>query len=282
MSVRDLGYRAYEGRRFPASHSLSVLYRYAIYRAWRSWLVKLGVLAAVFPLLGFVGVAVFLAQTKMQMQGGAEIAIEAREFVRNLQRWELWMSVSLITLGGSASVVAEDRLQKAFPFFFSKPVTAAQYVAAHILGIGTLVLGVVLIPSLVMWFATVGLAAPEDRVTQAMALLPTVLSALVIPLVVAPLALAASALGKSRGVTMGAWILAFVAPHALAALVDTLAHEPRAYLLSLPALIGALSDAIFRADGSLVWWHAALVLVVLVPGAFYFVMREVERAEVVE
>ena len=41
MSVRDLGYRAYEGPRLPASHNTWVMIRHSLRRAWASWLVKL-------------------------------------------------------------------------------------------------------------------------------------------------------------------------------------------------------------------------------------------------
>ena len=72
MSVRDLGYRAYEGPRLPASHNTWVMIRHSLRRAWASWLVKL----PVFFCLGttvVLGIYYFVVGVLMAQQSGVSL-----------------------------------------------------------------------------------------------------------------------------------------------------------------------------------------------------------------
>ena len=53
MTIRDLGYRGYEGDRLSPSHNTLVLLRHGIRRAWASWLVKIAIFCFWIPMLCF-------------------------------------------------------------------------------------------------------------------------------------------------------------------------------------------------------------------------------------
>ena len=123
MTIRDLGYRPYDGPRLPPSHSVWVLLRYGLGRAWASWLVKLAAFTAWLPVIGF---AIGSAGANAFM---SNVQPEAREMVPELVRMfadeartlsallgiETWFFVSLVTVGAGAGAIAHDRTHRAFP-----------------------------------------------------------------------------------------------------------------------------------------------------------------------
>ena len=57
MTVRDLGYRAYEGELRPASQNVWVMLRYGLWRIWGSWMNRLVVFFFWLPFVLYAGMA---------------------------------------------------------------------------------------------------------------------------------------------------------------------------------------------------------------------------------
>jgi ABC-type transport system involved in multi-copper enzyme maturation permease subunit len=292
MTIRDLGYRPYDGARLPPSNNTWVMLRQSLRRAWGSWLVKLATFLSFGPPLIIAAIVVAGRLFVREMQGDADAdPIEAGRTLRTLFSIQLWLFVSMITVGAGASAIAEDLTYRAFQFYFAKPVTRPQYLAGRMLAVGIWVFAVTFLPALFVDIALVGTAPRETAIEQLALLLPCLAFSLVTALVMASGSVAISSLSTSRALTMSAWVVVFFVPYVLAAIVDAIvtaaAHDeegwPWLYLGSLTGLLGRIGDLIFNveAESPLEWWHAAIVLVVFVAGAQYLAWWRLKRAEVI-
>ncbi len=277
MTVRDLGYRAYEGERLPPSNNTMVLLRYGLRRAWASWLVKIALFLGWIPaLVGAVIVGVSFAT-------GATSWVEPASFVRTLLNWQLWLCVTMITLGAGAGAIAEDLTFKAFQFYFAKPVTPPQYLAGRVVAVGVWSFTLTFGPALLDILALVGTASADQRLTRVGLLLPALVASLLISTVAAVASVGISSLSKSRALTMTAWILLFIVPHAVGSVVDKISHWPWLLLASLPKLLGVVDDALFKVggEGKLQWYYALPILAGVVVGGVALSLYRLRRAEVI-
>ena len=286
MSVRDLGYRAYEGERLPASQNTWVMLRHSLSRAWSSWLVKIAVFLAVGPLLLVGAMYAFNIFVVAQAIHVDPTTIDAGKGVRQLFGWETWLFVLMVTLGAGAPAIAEDLQHKAFQFFFAKPVTAPQYLFGRIGATAIFAFGVTFVPALflVLFEVLVGAPTTDLKLERLALLLPSLLDAVLVSLVTSTIAVALSSLSKSRALTMSAWILLFFVPHVLAGLVSLLGHWDWLYLASVPGVLGILGDALFKQTGehdAVKWFHAAPVAALFVGGAVWLALERLRRAEVI-
>src|SRR5690606_34567511 len=127
-------------------------------------------------------------------------------------------------------------------------------------------------------------APPELRLEWASLVFPALLQSLAIALSVSTVAVGVSALGKSRALTMSAFLLLMLVPHVIASVVDLLGNFPWLKLASLPATLGVLGDALLRTDapsGELTWYHALIALAVWTAGAGTFALHRLRSAEVI-
>src|SRR5690349_9718825 len=110
MTVRDLGYRAYEGARTPPSHNTWVMLRHGLRRVWGSWLVWTAGIIAIFPPVIACGVLWFVEQAAQAGAGrpNAPSAPLANEWLEMLLYVQMWCFLSVITLRAGAAVIAED------------------------------------------------------------------------------------------------------------------------------------------------------------------------------
>lgn len=284
MTVRDLGYRPYEGARLPPSNNAWVMLRHGLSRAWASWLVKIAIFLSGGPLLVFaVYVVLRLWMTRSMGATDALDDFDGSEPLRLLYTSETWLAVSLLTLGAGAPSIAEDLTFRAFQFYFAKPVTPEQYYAGRALAVAIPVFGVTFVPAVLVDITMVAML-PTEHATDALGLLlPCVVYSLVLAVVMGAGSVAVSSLSKSRALTMSAWVLCFVVPHALAAVVDAIGHWPWLYLGSFTGLLGVIADALFRVEteSDLHWWHAAPVLAGFVAGAIALSLHRLRAAEVI-
>jgi hypothetical protein len=287
MTVRDLGYKPYEGERLPASHNTTVMLRQALRRAWASWLVKLSVFLAFGPLLVFGAIYLVYTFVLARASGGGAPPFEAGNFVRDLVRWQTWLFVLPVTLGAGAGAIAEDLTFKAFQFYFAKPVTPPQYLAGRIGAVTIFAFAVTYAPAvaLVVLMTALGPETNELRLERAGLALPALLQCALVAVATGVLSVALSSLSKSRALTMSAWILVFVVPHVIAKLVDLVGDFDWLYLASVPGLLSVIAEALFKTasdDASpLRWYHAAPVLAALVTGGAWLAHERLRRTEVI-
>lgn len=285
MTVRDLGYRPYEGARLPPANNTWVMLRHGLARAWASWLVKIAIFLSLGPLLVFaVYVALRLWVTRSMGAGAEGIPeFDGTEPLRYLYSSETWLAVSLLTLGAGAPAIAEDLTFRAFQFYFAKPVTPEQYYGGRALAVAIPIFGITFLPALLVDVVMVVMSPVESATEMLGLLLPCLVYSLILAIVMGAGSVAISSLSKSRALTMSAWVLCFVVPHALAAVVDAIGHWPWLYLGSFTGLLGVVADALFHVEteSQLHWYHAALVLGVFVAGSIALSLHRLRRAEVI-
>lgn len=286
MTIRDLGYKPYEGARLPPSNNSWVMLRQGLARAWGSWLVKIAIFLSIFPPLIAclaVGAGRYLASQMGQPDETIELGSNA---LRQVFRYETWLVVSLITLGAGAAAIAEDLTFKAFQFYFSKPVTPVQYLAGRVSAIALIIFLITFLGGLFVVLVAGVTAQPEHRLEDFGLIAPLLVYALVLSLFMASGSVAISSLSPSRALTMSAWGLLFVVPHVIAAIVDGIAQGefPWLYLASFTGLLGTIADALFKveSESDLQWFHAAPILVGLAVLGLWGAHERLRRAEVVK
>ncbi len=282
MTVRDLGYRPYQGERLPASQNTRVMLRHALRRAWGSWLVKIALfLSWVPPVVAIAGIGI---RFYIKSQAGDQVPpLDAPTYVHGLYIWQLWLFISLITLGAGASAIAEDLNFKAFQFYFAKPVTPVQYLISRIGAVSILSFSILVVPGTLLLIAISGTIEPELRLESVALILPAVLHAAVISVVLAIASVTVSSFSKSRAFTMSGWILVFLVPHVLASIVFEVSDWPWLRLISLPALLEIVGDAVFKIEPSsdLRWFHALPILVAVCAGGLTLSHRRLRDAKVI-
>ncbi|HEY8428243.1 MAG TPA: hypothetical protein VIL20_07705, partial [Sandaracinaceae bacterium] len=215
MTVRDLGYRAYEGQLLPASHNTWVLLRYGLWRIWGSWINKAVVFCAGLPLMALAILAFarfrLIGREMPDLPANADaisrwfLSPDAADWVRSLTGIQFWFFVTVLTLRSGANVIAEDFTNKAYQFYFAKPVTPVQYLVGRAAALALFVFAVVFVPALLLIVVLAGLG-PEDQVLERLGLaLAALLDGAIVAASCSLLAVAVSALSKSRALTMMAW-----------------------------------------------------------------------------
>jgi ABC-type transport system involved in multi-copper enzyme maturation permease subunit len=284
MSVRDLGYRAYDGQRLPASHNTWVMTRHSLRRAWSSWLVKLPVFFCGGTSV-VLGIYYLVAGVLVSQQTGEPF--DAAPLVRSLVTTQMWLFVPFVALGAGAGAIAQDAVHRAFQFYFAKPVTPAQYLFGRVSAVAFFSALVVVVPGVLLILLMVGYGAPtpEVRLERAGYLLPFLLSTALLSLVMASVSVGFSSLSKSRALTMSSFILVLVVPHVIAGAISLLAKTDWVFLVSLPGLLDVVFDALFKSprepEDHLLWWHAAPVLAAATGGSLYLAHHRLTRAEVI-
>ncbi|MEM9074641.1 MAG: ABC transporter permease subunit [Myxococcota bacterium] len=289
MTVRDLGYQPYEGKRLPASNNTWVMLRHGLGRAWASWMVKTAVFLGWAPFV--VGCGIWAAQwwilQQFAAQGGgaiqAEGAQQAGPFLHSMYNWYVWIFGLMITLGAGAGAISEDLTHRAFQFYFSKPMTVPQYLLGRILAVSLWMFFITFIPGLMMVVAVTGMSPEEARLENFGLILPAFIHSVLIAAVTGVASVGVSSLSKSRALTMSTWVLVFIVPYVLATIVTEVGEWPWLKLLSLPALLAVVGDALFKVprEDALEWFHALPILVAVVVGGMYASILRLRRAEVV-
>jgi ABC-2 type transport system permease protein len=287
MTVRDLGYRAYEGALRPPSDNTWVLLRYGLWRIWGSWINRLAVVIGI--LLPTVVFGVFdvvrwqLAQMNPQMAEQWNRLDPAPE-LRSVVGMTFWFFVTVITMRSGAGVIAEDFTNRAYQFYFAKPVTPIQYLIGRASALAIFVFAVVVIPTTSVALLLANLGPDEDRMERLGLVLPAILDAAIIAVTCSILSIAVSALSKSRALTMTAWALLLLAPFVLASLVEGITDAEWVFLASPPGLLWILGDALFKVHERwehVEWYHALPVLVALNAGGVFLALSRIRKAEVI-
>jgi hypothetical protein len=86
--------------------------------------------------------------------------------MRRLYTIQMWLFVSLVTLGAGASAIAEDLTHRAFQFYFAKPVTPTQYLAGRVGALAVWIFSITFIPAVLLDLALVGTARSADALEQ--------------------------------------------------------------------------------------------------------------------
>ncbi|MCA9580913.1 MAG: ABC transporter permease subunit [Myxococcales bacterium] len=284
MSIRDLGYRSYEGTRLPWTHNTWVLLRHGLRRTWSSRLVKVATVFAWAPaLVTFLYALAKGGLMELAQKSGQSIptlSVDVAAMVQSLLGTQLWLFVFFIAMGAGATVIARDRQIGAFAFYLSKPVRPFQYLLANGGAVILWCVGILFFPAALFVGA---LSAVRSEPEHLWLLLPTFLLALLTSVAVSMISIGVSATSKSRGFTMSLWVVVFVVPEVLGALMERTAMGFWSRIASVPSLLDAIGRGLFRQDdaGELPWSVALVSLTFLVAGTAWAAHRQVTLAEVV-
>lgn len=289
-TIRDLGYRPYEGELLPSSHNTWVLLRYGIKRIWGSWLNKLAIIFSITPVFVYLlGLGItWLMLTEM---GSHKERIEEWFVTQSAAVWmeavttpTLWLFVTILALRSGSGVIAEDLRYKAFAFYFAKPVTPLQYMLGRGLALAIFIFSVLLVPALFMNGGMMAVAPEGERLATAALIPAAILDSAIVAITLSTIAMAISSISKSRALTMSAFAVLFVVPHVLAMLVEQMAEIEWLYLFSIAGVMDVVGDAIYRRTDEfdqVQWFHALPVLLAMVGGSGYAVWTRLRRAEVI-
>jgi hypothetical protein len=293
MPIRDLGSRAYEGELRAPSRNLWVMMRHGMGRIWGSWLNKFVVFFCWVPLLVFV-----LCAGARYFAVGPDLP-EIPENVTGVSRWfmsppavwlrtitgvQFWFFAAIVTIRSGAGVISEDLTNKAYQFYFAKPLTPIQYLAGRVGALAAFVFGLVFVPTAILALFLMGFGPEAERLEHLGLLLPALFDGLLIAVATSVLAVASSALSRSRALTLTAWAMILFVPFALAYLVEGIGDVEWVFALSLPGELWSIGDALYKVDGTwdhLRWFHTAPVLAAAVAGAGYAALQRISRAEVI-
>jgi ABC-2 type transport system permease protein len=278
MTLRDLGYKPYDGPRLPPSSSTWVIYRYGIRRALDSTTLKLLLGVSIFPGL----VAALIAFIALRFSGDiAEFELDS--YISFLFGLQTWFFVGLASLLVGSTAIAEDLQAHAFPIFFAKPLTPIQYLVGRVLAIGTLLFTLSVTPGVILVFGFAATAPAGIRGESIGFILPVLAHAIIVASACACASVGLSATTRNRAITMSLFMVLWLVPGVVAKVVHLATGQAWLNLISIPNLLGVLGDALLKKDmtDQLAWYWALLALVVYAGAGLFFAQARLNRAEVV-
>lgn len=286
MPIHDLGYKPYVGVRRPHQSNYWTLARQGLRRAVAPFVVKASLILAcfaivIYPLAYLIG-SLGHVTTRNGTQRG--LGITAEGFVRGVFDWQVWLFVFVITIAAGASAIADDVRNRAFQYYFSKPVTREQYMFGRIVPVAFLAFLLTFGPALILVGLASAVASDKAEATTAAGLaFPAFVYALLVSVVMGVLSVGVSAISKSKGLTMTLWASIFFLPHVIAFVVKLVTKSNWLYLASLPGCLGICGDAIFKRahEGQVQPWQALLALVAYVALGLWLLRRKLLAVEVI-
>lgn len=287
MSIRDLGYRAYDGPRLPLRNRYRVMVWRALASAWSgSRLLRMLLILSPLPAVIF-GVVMYLGLKAAQLTGGAQILADApspAELVYHCYfSSQIWFSF-VISMIVAAPAVADDLRTGAFEFYFSRPVSRTQYLLGRTLPAALLVALVSSGPALLLVLFRLSLCRSGAELWDNLPLLGQVL--LFAPLYTAAFSLVPLALGslsRHRGAVRGIWATVFFFGWMLGEGLAEAANTEVLRLIALPFDLRATWQVLFDVHPEVLYLHPALPplalgLYLLLAGALLY--RRLDRAGV--
>lgn len=295
MSIRDRGYKPYEGQFTPLGERWAVVMKKSLRMTARQpWVVAILILS-IFWALGW-GVVMYIraklwAQVPpdaVEMAAAQGISDPASMVYTIFHHWiGTPVLAFLMAMFAGGGAVADDARQGTFQFYFARPMSREQYLVGKVVPVLILVASVSLIPSLLL--AVVRLAVARDGSDMAhhlwlllQSLGLGVIEALALSLPVVAL----SSLSKSRGYAQGAFATLFLLPWIVGGIFVGITRNPWPALLSLPAQIESLGGRIFGVpippdQRALPWAAAAAAMAAILVASVALLRTRLAAAEVV-
>jgi len=285
VSIRDLGYRPYEGKLLPHRNRYQVLIWRTLALAWSARLIKITMIASLVPLLICGAVMYFKIRLLHQMQGSSvNMGLEdPGSLVFTLFYWcQMWFAFSL-SLRVAAPAIADDIRTGALQFYFSRPVTRAHYLAGKVAAVAILVTVVSAVPALALSIFRMALSMDGAEALEGLGLMGrTVVFAPFFAAVFSLPPVFLSSLGRRTGIIRGLWAMVFFFSWIFGEGMASATDIHWFALLSLPTSLRLLGQHIYGHELSypVPWYYAAGVLVTVICGAGALLMRRLRRVEV--
>ncbi|MSP63404.1 MAG: hypothetical protein EXR72_24290 [Myxococcales bacterium] len=254
MSIRDRGYKPYEGQHTPLAGRWKVVLRHSLRStAKQPWVVAMLILA-VFPILGW-GVVMYIAAKQwasmpleMAAQAGAQ---DPGQYVYYyfISWYGAPIFAFLMAMFAGGGAIADDTRNGAYQFYFARPISREQYLVGKVVPVVLLVAFVSLGPALLLAIVRVALAKDLADAGHLLVGLPRALAlgtleALVLALPVVAL----SSLSKGRGYVQGAFATLFMLPWIIGGIFSGITRNPWPAVLSIPANLGSIGAKLYGID----------------------------------
>jgi len=301
MSRRDAiytaGYRKLDDAPRRAHPALAIA-RTALALAWRRRAVKLALMPAASAFMVCVSVLVGLVVLKrateaienpMLSQMTAQIVGDARDVLGGFVQFSFYGAAFLLAMMGGA-LIADDLKANALDLYFARPLRRADYLLGKGLAALCAPLATLLLPTILLWVITAGIADEALRGPLLSLLLPALVPALLATVALTGLMLGVSALSERGASASVAFIGALLAADALGAGLSLAGYPWAGYVAPLLDL-RTIGEAIEPSGAGLVAqalkgtarmtndnaWLSALALLAMGLGGGYIAFRRVAR-----
>ena len=278
MPIHDQGYRRYGGRRLPRGRAWRVIAAAGIRSALgRRRFVGLLILAW---LPFFVRAVQFYVSTNLPQ--AAFLAPTAETFREFLDQQQIF--VFFVTVSVGAGLIANDRRANALQIYLSKPLSRWEYVFGKLAVLLVFLLLVTWVPAVALLVVQVLFAGNVGFVLDHLYLLPAMtLFSLIEGIVVASSMLALSSLSRSSRYAGMLYAAVIVCSPALVGVLRMVTGSSAIALMSFPANLRQVGNAIFRLPlpYDMPWALSLLMIVGLIAGSGLILERRVRGVEVV-
>ena len=244
--IHDLGYKRYDGPRRAASTRWQVIMRHQIAYAWKTWWrYKLPLVLALLVTTVFAALLYFLRSDTVREFDRAGMAVKMADFLlpTAIAGYTLCGFVFAMTVG--AGTVSSDLKSGAFTFYFVRSTRPIDYVLGRFLGLAALAAPLMLAGPLILALLRLGLTDDNDTLASSVMIVPKMLLVGVLGTIVyAAIPLAFSAIGNSRGLTIGMFALHYIVLTSIFVLVAS-ATTPSLASLDFPAALRQLAIHLF-------------------------------------
>ena len=292
MSLRDRGYKPYEGRHTPLSGRWKTVLKSSLrMTAKQGWVLSMLIISG-FPVLVWAAYLFFKAYGFVQggpdMAGGERVVDPGQIIYLFLVKgYGAPMQAFLMAMFAGGGAIADDTRNNTFQFFFARPLSREQYLVGKVLSVVLLVAFVSLAPALLLAIVRIALAHDAADVAHQLWHLPRaiVLGSLEALALGVP-AVALSSLSKGRGYARAAFAALFLVPWILGEIFVSVARNPWPALFSVPAQLESIGGELFAYqfapdDRPLPWLAAAAMMAVMLTGSILVLRARLAAAEVV-
>lgn len=290
MTIRDLGYRRYQGRRTPTAQRWQVVMRHTASMIARQRWVRRLLLLALFPTL--IAAVVLYLKTRMGnlvsvdhpagggmphfvMSGGATDAAASLIYDFQVNWYGTPMGAFLVAMLAGGGIIADDIRTNAFQFYFARPLSKTQYLVGKLLGVFLLTFCVTAGPPLILVLVRASLTTDgADLARQVVLLVRTLILATLEAGVFSTLAVSLSSLTPRRGLAQSAFAGIFFLPWIAGTIFAKVMQSAWPMILAIPSQLVSVGAFIHRVEpalppgGHVLPWPAAfLASLALVGGA---------------
>lgn len=251
MSLRDRGYKPYEGQHTPLGGRWKTVLKNSLrMTAKQGWVLSILIISG-FPVLVWAALIFFKAYNFVDATPGlqgAEGVVDPGQYIYLflVKGYGVPLQAFLMAMFAGGGAIADDTRNNTFQFFFARPLSREQYLVGKVLSVVLLVAFVSLAPALLLAIVRIALAHDATDVTHQLWHLPRALAlgsleALVIGVPVVAL----SSLSRGRGYAQAAFAGLFLLPWIVGETFVWMFRNPWPALLSVPAQLESVGAVLF-------------------------------------
>jgi hypothetical protein len=212
--IHDIGYKRYVGARRSAATRWLVIMRHQIAMGWKKWWrYKLALFFAVITMFITGGFIYFAGGRTLRGFGArsSELMVTLADSALPLSIRFFCMAAFVLTLTLGATIVASDNQSGAFTFYYVRSIRPRDYVIGKLVGFGTLVATIVLVPPVLLACFRLGMYDDLDQVIAHLDILPKAIGVgLLATLAYTAMPLALSSLVAKRRYALALWAAYYV------------------------------------------------------------------------